>query len=73
MAAGRGPGLYESEVTTALHRYLPRSEEPDAGRRQQEVEKVNSDLLRKLKELDADLSFSTGVSTRSPQGVLKEF
>ncbi|XP_072560898.1 pyridoxal-dependent decarboxylase domain-containing protein 1 isoform X1 [Paramormyrops kingsleyae] len=41
-------------------RYLPRSEEPDAGRRQQEVEKVNSDLLRKLKELDADLSFSTG-------------
>ncbi|XP_048846310.1 pyridoxal-dependent decarboxylase domain-containing protein 1 isoform X2 [Brienomyrus brachyistius] len=41
-------------------RYLPKSEEPDAGRRQQEVEKVNSDLLRKLKELDADLSFSTG-------------
>ncbi|XP_018612884.1 pyridoxal-dependent decarboxylase domain-containing protein 1-like isoform X2 [Scleropages formosus] len=41
-------------------RYEPRAEELDDSRRQLEVEKVNSELLKKLNELDSDLSFSTG-------------
>ncbi|XP_036383807.1 pyridoxal-dependent decarboxylase domain-containing protein 1 isoform X1 [Megalops cyprinoides] len=43
-----------------VFRYEPSSEEPDDSKRQLEVEKINSDLLKKLQELDADLSFSTG-------------
>uniref|UniRef100_A0A6Q2YCA8 Pyridoxal-dependent decarboxylase domain-containing protein 1 n=1 Tax=Esox lucius TaxID=8010 RepID=A0A6Q2YCA8_ESOLU len=41
-------------------RYEPRGEELDDGKRQQEVEKINSELLKKLGDLDADLIFSTG-------------
>ena len=32
----------------------------DDSKRQQEVEKINSELLRKLQDLDADLSFTAG-------------
>uniref|UniRef100_A0AAR2JJ90 Pyridoxal-dependent decarboxylase domain-containing protein 1 n=1 Tax=Pygocentrus nattereri TaxID=42514 RepID=A0AAR2JJ90_PYGNA len=32
----------------------------EEGKRQQEVEKINSELMKKLKELDTDLEFSTG-------------
>lgn len=41
-------------------RYEPRSEGMDDNKRQQEVQKINSELLRKLQDLDADLSFTTG-------------
>ncbi|KAI1896042.1 hypothetical protein AGOR_G00090730 [Albula goreensis] len=41
-------------------RYMPCSEELDDSKRQSETEKINSSLLKKLQELEADLSFSTG-------------
>ncbi|XP_064866433.1 pyridoxal-dependent decarboxylase domain-containing protein 1-like [Oncorhynchus nerka] len=41
-------------------RYEPRTEELNDSKRQLEVEKINSELLVKLRELDADL-FSTGL------------
>ncbi|XP_066545429.1 pyridoxal-dependent decarboxylase domain-containing protein 1 isoform X2 [Amia ocellicauda] len=41
-------------------RYKSSSEEPDVSKREVEEENINSALLRKLKELDSDLSFSTG-------------
>uniref|UniRef100_A0A4W4FY30 Pyridoxal-dependent decarboxylase domain-containing protein 1 n=1 Tax=Electrophorus electricus TaxID=8005 RepID=A0A4W4FY30_ELEEL len=41
-------------------RYEPRRTDLDEGRRHQQMEKINSDLLKKLKELDTDLDFSTG-------------
>ncbi|XP_046894221.1 pyridoxal-dependent decarboxylase domain-containing protein 1 isoform X1 [Hypomesus transpacificus] len=41
-------------------RYEPRSEGMDDSKRQQEVEKINSELLKKLQDLDADLSFTAG-------------
>ncbi|XP_051572000.1 pyridoxal-dependent decarboxylase domain-containing protein 1 isoform X1 [Myxocyprinus asiaticus] len=41
-------------------RYEPRSTDLDEDKRQQSVEGINSDLLKKLKELDTDLSFSIG-------------
>ncbi|KAJ7989638.1 hypothetical protein DPEC_G00306610 [Dallia pectoralis] len=41
-------------------RYEPRSEEMDDRKKQQEVEKINSELLKKLGDLDADFNFSTG-------------
>ncbi|XP_031421360.1 pyridoxal-dependent decarboxylase domain-containing protein 1 isoform X2 [Clupea harengus] len=42
-------------------RYEPRCEQDDDdSKRKQDVEKINEDLLKKLKELDADICFSTG-------------
>uniref|UniRef100_A0A3B4C606 Pyridoxal-dependent decarboxylase domain-containing protein 1 n=1 Tax=Pygocentrus nattereri TaxID=42514 RepID=A0A3B4C606_PYGNA len=41
-------------------RYEPRRTDLEEGKRQQEVEKINSELMKKLKELDTDLEFSTG-------------
>ncbi|XP_051987356.1 pyridoxal-dependent decarboxylase domain-containing protein 1-like isoform X2 [Xyrauchen texanus] len=41
-------------------RYEPRSTDLSEDKRQQRVERINSDLLKKLKELDTDLSFSVG-------------
>ncbi|XP_041134110.1 pyridoxal-dependent decarboxylase domain-containing protein 1-like isoform X2 [Polyodon spathula] len=41
-------------------RYEMSSEEPDESKRQAELEKINSVMLKKLKELDCDLTFSTG-------------
>ncbi|XP_055754289.1 pyridoxal-dependent decarboxylase domain-containing protein 1-like isoform X4 [Salvelinus fontinalis] len=42
-------------------RYEPRIEELNDSKRQLEVEKINSELLVKLGDLDADLIFSTGL------------
>uniref|UniRef100_A0A8C7JWW7 Pyridoxal-dependent decarboxylase domain-containing protein 1 n=1 Tax=Oncorhynchus kisutch TaxID=8019 RepID=A0A8C7JWW7_ONCKI len=42
-------------------RYEPRIEELNDSKRKLEVEKINSELLVKLQELDADLIFSTGL------------
>ncbi|XP_064842914.1 pyridoxal-dependent decarboxylase domain-containing protein 1-like isoform X2 [Oncorhynchus masou masou] len=42
-------------------RYEPRIEELNDSKRQLEVEKINSELLVKLGELDADIIFSTGL------------
>ncbi|XP_041086666.1 pyridoxal-dependent decarboxylase domain-containing protein 1-like isoform X2 [Polyodon spathula] len=41
-------------------RYEMSSDEPDENKRQAELEKISSMLLKKLKELDSDLTFSTG-------------
>ncbi|KAL0993230.1 hypothetical protein UPYG_G00104940 [Umbra pygmaea] len=41
-------------------RYELRSETMGDSKKQQEVENINSDLLKKLRDLDADLLFSTG-------------
>ncbi|XP_023676589.2 pyridoxal-dependent decarboxylase domain-containing protein 1-like isoform X2 [Paramormyrops kingsleyae] len=41
-------------------RYQPSGEEPDGSKRQQLVEKINSDLLKKLQVLGAEVDFSTG-------------
>ncbi|XP_076852222.1 pyridoxal-dependent decarboxylase domain-containing protein 1 isoform X3 [Brachyhypopomus gauderio] len=41
-------------------RYEPRRTDLDEGKRQQQMEKINGDLLKKLKELETDLEFSTG-------------
>ncbi|XP_048869805.1 pyridoxal-dependent decarboxylase domain-containing protein 1-like isoform X2 [Brienomyrus brachyistius] len=41
-------------------RYQPSGEEPDGSKRQQLVEKINSDLLKQLQVLDAEVDFSTG-------------
>ncbi|XP_062263437.1 pyridoxal-dependent decarboxylase domain-containing protein 1 isoform X2 [Platichthys flesus] len=41
-------------------RYEPQAERMDESRRKQELEKINSELLRKLQDLDTDIIFSTG-------------
>ncbi|KAM3864035.1 pyridoxal-dependent decarboxylase domain-containing protein 1 [Diretmus argenteus] len=41
-------------------RYEPHAEGADESKRKQEVEKINSELLKKLQELDTDISFSNG-------------
>ncbi|XP_067274893.1 pyridoxal-dependent decarboxylase domain-containing protein 1 [Pseudorasbora parva] len=41
-------------------RYEPRNTDLDEDKRQQMVEKINSELLKKLMELDTDLEFSGG-------------
>ncbi|XP_026772648.2 pyridoxal-dependent decarboxylase domain-containing protein 1 isoform X3 [Pangasianodon hypophthalmus] len=41
-------------------RYEPKRTDVDEEKRQVEVEKVNAELLKKLKELDTELEFSTG-------------
>uniref|UniRef100_A0A671RQ71 Pyridoxal-dependent decarboxylase domain-containing protein 1 n=1 Tax=Sinocyclocheilus anshuiensis TaxID=1608454 RepID=A0A671RQ71_9TELE len=41
-------------------RYEPRTTDLDEDKRQHSVEKINSDLLKKLMELDTDLYFSGG-------------
>uniref|UniRef100_A0A8C3G0S2 Pyridoxal-dependent decarboxylase domain-containing protein 1 n=1 Tax=Cyclopterus lumpus TaxID=8103 RepID=A0A8C3G0S2_CYCLU len=41
-------------------RYEPQAEGIDESRRKQELEKINSELLRKLQDLDTDIIFSTG-------------
>ncbi|XP_048051859.1 pyridoxal-dependent decarboxylase domain-containing protein 1 isoform X2 [Megalobrama amblycephala] len=41
-------------------RYEPRNTDLDEEKRQQRVEKINSELLKKLMELDTDLEFSGG-------------
>ncbi|XP_056607738.1 pyridoxal-dependent decarboxylase domain-containing protein 1 isoform X2 [Triplophysa dalaica] len=41
-------------------RYEPRNTDLDEDKRKKRVERVNGDLLKKLKELDTDLNFSVG-------------
>uniref|UniRef100_A0A4W6D7M8 Pyridoxal-dependent decarboxylase domain-containing protein 1 n=1 Tax=Lates calcarifer TaxID=8187 RepID=A0A4W6D7M8_LATCA len=41
-------------------RYQPQTEGVDENRRKQELEKINTELLKKLQELDTDIVFSTG-------------
>ncbi|TKS92464.1 Pyridoxal-dependent decarboxylase domain-containing protein 1 [Collichthys lucidus] len=41
-------------------RYEPQDEGMDESRRKQELEKINTELLKKLQELDTDIIFSTG-------------
>ncbi|KAM4635112.1 pyridoxal-dependent decarboxylase domain-containing protein 1 [Polymixia lowei] len=41
-------------------RYEPQSDGTVGSKRKHEVEKINSELLKKLQELDTDLNFSTG-------------
>ncbi|KAM6913906.1 pyridoxal-dependent decarboxylase domain-containing protein 1 isoform 2-T3 [Lycodopsis pacificus] len=41
-------------------RYEPRADGMDESRRTQELEKINSELLKKLQDLDTDIIFSTG-------------
>lgn len=48
-------------------RYEPRIEELNDSKRQLEVEKINSELLVKLGDLDADLIISTGQYCACPQ------
>ncbi|MBN3320975.1 PDXD1 protein, partial [Atractosteus spatula] len=67
----RAPGLAYIEDLSwpglGAIRYEPSGEEPDGEKRQQEVEKINSGLLKKLRELDSDLLFSTGPEFGSEQ------
>uniref|UniRef100_A0A3B1JKA6 Pyridoxal-dependent decarboxylase domain-containing protein 1 n=1 Tax=Astyanax mexicanus TaxID=7994 RepID=A0A3B1JKA6_ASTMX len=41
-------------------RYESRRTDLEEGKRQQELEKINTELVKKLRELDTDLEFSTG-------------
>ncbi|XP_073350541.1 pyridoxal-dependent decarboxylase domain-containing protein 1 [Pagrus major] len=41
-------------------RYEPQAEQMDESRRKQELEKINTELLKKLQDLDTDIIFSTG-------------
>ncbi|KAL6476436.1 hypothetical protein MHYP_G00149350 [Metynnis hypsauchen] len=41
-------------------RYEPRRTDLEEGKREQAMEKINGELMKKLKELDTDLEFSTG-------------
>nr|XP_040047660.1 pyridoxal-dependent decarboxylase domain-containing protein 1 isoform X2 [Gasterosteus aculeatus aculeatus] len=41
-------------------RYEPRAEGMDESRRKQEMQKINSELLKKLQDLETDIIFSTG-------------
>lgn len=43
-----------------MFRYEPQAEGIDESRRKQELEKINSELLKKLQDLDTDIIFSTG-------------
>ncbi|KAM6957267.1 pyridoxal-dependent decarboxylase domain-containing protein 1 [Aplochiton taeniatus] len=59
----RQPTLQYMEVLTwpglGAVRYEPRTMEINDSRRQQEIQKINKELLKRLKELDADLTFTT--------------
>ncbi|XP_010795811.1 pyridoxal-dependent decarboxylase domain-containing protein 1-like, partial [Notothenia coriiceps] len=41
-------------------RYEPQAEGMDESRREEELQKINSELLKKLQELDSDIIFSSG-------------
>lgn len=46
-----------------MFRYEPQTEGMDESRKKQELEKINTELLKKLEELDTDIVFSTGLSS----------
>lgn len=43
-----------------MSRYEPQTDGADESRKKQELKKLNAELLKKLQELDTDISFSTG-------------
>ena len=43
-----------------IFRYEPQAEGMDESRRKEELEKINTELLKKLQDLDSDIIFSTG-------------
>lgn len=43
-----------------MSRYEPQTEGMDESRKKQELKKINTELLRKLQDLDTDIVFSTG-------------
>ncbi|XP_022620633.1 pyridoxal-dependent decarboxylase domain-containing protein 1 [Seriola dumerili] len=51
-------------------RYEPQAEEMDESRRKQELEKINTELLKKLQELDTDIIFSTGPEFGTEEGCI---
>ncbi|XP_023278626.1 pyridoxal-dependent decarboxylase domain-containing protein 1 isoform X2 [Seriola lalandi dorsalis] len=51
-------------------RYEPQAEEMDESRRKQELEKINTELLKKLQELDTDIVFSTGPEFGTEEGFI---
>lgn len=54
-------GFRHGSVTDMLmFRYEPQAEGVDESRRKQELEKINTELLKKLQDLDTDIIFSTG-------------
>lgn len=53
--------LYQIKYYFSFIRYEPRNTDLDEDKRQKRVDRVNSDLLKKLKELDTDLNFSAGM------------
>ncbi len=54
-------GFKHGTLTDVLmFRYEPQAEGMDEGRRKQQLEKINTELLKKLQELDTDIIFSTG-------------
>lgn len=46
--------------TALMSRYEPQTDGVDESRKKQELKKLNTELLKKLQELDTDISFSTG-------------
>ncbi|KAM9746443.1 pyridoxal-dependent decarboxylase domain-containing protein 1 isoform 2-T4 [Menidia menidia] len=49
-------------------RYEPQAEGLDESRRKQEMEKINYELLKKLQDLDTDITFSTGPEFVTEEG-----
>lgn len=43
-----------------MSRYEPQTEGMDESRKKQELEQINTELLKKLQDLDTDIIFSTG-------------
>lgn len=51
-------------------RYEPQTEGMDESRRKQELEKINTELLKKLQDLDSDIIFSTGPEFGTEEGCI---
>ncbi|KAK2816803.1 hypothetical protein Q5P01_024994 [Channa striata] len=51
-------------------RYEPHSEGMEENRRKQELEKINTELLKKLQDLDTDIIFSTGSEFGTEEGCI---
>lgn len=54
-------GFTHGTVTDVLmFRYEPQTDGMDENRKKQELKKINTELLKKLQDLDTDIAFSTG-------------
>lgn len=51
-------------------RYEPQAEGMDDSRRKQELQKINTELLKKLQELDTDIVFSAGPEFGTEEGCI---